>query len=102
MKKISILVVAFVAFLGVQYAYAWQNFAHGTVAYIAEQNLTPEAKAKCHYYLRHSLSFYASWMDQWRGVEKYKDVNNAHSGYGLDDGVNYNMKDGTPAGRVLP
>ena len=101
MKKISILIIAFVAFLGVQHAQAWQNLAHGTVAYIAEQHLTPEAKAKCHYYLRHSLSFYASWMDQWRGVEKYKDVNNAHSGVGLDDGVHYDMKSGTPAGRVV-
>ena len=84
MKKISILVVAFVAFIGVQSAQAWQNLAHGTVAYIAEQHLTPEAKAKCHYYLRHSLSFYASWMDQWRYIDPYKETSSWHVIY-VDD-----------------
>ena len=101
MKKLSILVAVFMAFVGVQQAKAWGNLAHGTVAYIAEQHLTPEAKEKCHFYLGHTLSFYASWMDQWRGVAKYKSVNEYHSGKGLNDGVNYDMTGGQLPGRVM-
>lgn len=86
MKKISILVVVFVTFIGVQYAQAWHNFAHGTIAYIAEQHLTPEAKEKCHYYLKHTLPFYASWMDQWRTIPEFKSVNNPHSIKAMPDG----------------
>ena len=101
MKKLSILVAIFVTFVGVQYAKAWDNLAHATIAYIAEQHLTPEAKEKSHYYLGHTLPFYASWMDQWRGVAKYRSVNEFHSGKGMDDGVNYDMTGGKLPGRVM-
>ena len=101
MKKILILTIAFVAFLGVQYAKAWHNFAHGTIAYIAEQHLTPEAKAKCHHYLRHTLPSYASWMDSWKGAEKFIFVNKSHGGRAMDDNVNYDFKSGEPEGGVM-
>ena len=100
MKKLSILIVAF-ALLGMHSAKAWHNFAHGTIAYIAEQHLTPEAKAKCHHYLRHTLPYYASWMDSWKGAEKFAFVNKSHGGRACDDDVNYDFKSGEPAGGVM-
>ena len=66
-KKISILIFALVALFGVQNAKAWSLFEHGAIVYVAEQHLTPEAKAKCRYYLKHTLPYYSTWMDVWRG-----------------------------------
>ena len=66
MKKFVLVAVALVMLFGGQSAKAWNGFGHSCAAYIAEQHLTPEAKAKCEQYLQHSFVFYASWMDQWR------------------------------------
>lgn len=57
---------------------AWNGFGHSCAAYIAEKHLTPEAKAKCEHYLKHSFVFYASWMDQWRYIEPYNVSNGWH------------------------
>ena len=101
MKRLLIIAIAFAVAGNNHTAKAWANLAHGTTAYIAEQHLTPEAKEKCHYYLHHSLAYYASWMDAWRQAEAFRKVNNSHSGRAMDDGVNYNMKSGTIPGRVM-
>ena len=74
-----ILVLCLVVAMGVQSAMAWGSFGHCCMAYVAEQHLTPEAKEKCQYYLRHSLAYYASWMDYWRGSEHFRKVNSGHS-----------------------
>ena len=87
MKKFLIFTFTIASMLWAQNAMAWSNLPHGTIAYIAEQHLTPEAKAKCYHYLRHTLPFYASWMDRWRGSAIFEDVNNAHSGTAMADGV---------------
>ncbi len=79
MKKLSFILFAIVALFGVHSAKAWGGFGHGCIAYIAEQHLTPEAEAKCLHYLRHSLPYYASWMDHWKGAKIFKDVNLGHS-----------------------
>lgn len=101
MKKFLIFTFTIASMLWAQNAMAWSNLPHGTIAYIAEQHLTPEAKAKCYHYLRHTLPFYASWMDRWRGSAIFEDVNNAHSGTAMADGVNYDFKSGKPAGKVM-
>lgn len=62
-------------------ALAWGRDAHAVIGYIAEQNLTPEAKAKCHQYLRHTLAFEASWMDNWRYCKGFKGTAHWHIGY---------------------
>ena len=98
-KKLIILLVA-VALLSVNKAMAWHNFAHGSIAYMAEQHLTPEAKAKCGYYLRHTLSHYASWMDAWR-LERFEEVNKSHVIMAMPDGVNVDFTSGDPAGGVM-
>lgn len=100
-KQISILVVTLVAIFGAESAKAWTNYAHGTAAYIAEQHLTPEAKSKCHYYLKHTLPYYASWMDAFRGAKDYAEVNRSHTGRTTADGKEYDFVNGRPAGGVM-
>ena len=71
---------------GVNKAMAWGTVGHHCAAYIAEQHLTPEAKEKCRYYLKHTLSYYAMWMDRWRGVKEFEAVNNGHSVKSTENG----------------
>lgn len=80
MKKLKLIVVATSALLAIApKAMAWENFGHAVIAYSAEQLLTPEARQKCHHYLRSSLAFQASWMDQYRSIEGYTECDNWHS-----------------------
>lgn len=65
--------------LAPQHATAWNNHGHGTIAYIAEQNLTPTTREKCHEYLNHTLYYYASWLDHWRFTEPYKHTTRWHA-----------------------
>ena len=78
-RKISIFILALVAVMGVQSAMAWGGQGHRISAYIAEQHLTPEAKAKCEYYLKHSLPYFASWMDYWRNIVPFREIHYWHS-----------------------
>ena len=86
MKRIVSLIAVFAAFLSVESAKAWSGFAHAYSVYIAEQHLTPEAKAKCRHYMRHTLPYYASWMDHWKGADAFKSVNARHSVMTTADG----------------
>ena len=100
-KQLSILVFALAAIFQTESSMAWTNYAHGTAAYIADQHLTPEAKAKCNYYLKHTLPYYASWMDAYRGAKAFKYVNSAHSGKTTADGNKFDFEQGKPAGGVM-
>ena len=87
MKKfLSVWIVALVATLNLQSVWAWGTVGHHCAAYIAEQHLTPEANEKCRYYLQHTLSYYAMWMDRWRGIKEYEAINNGHSIRTTEDG----------------
>ena len=77
-KNLSILIVALVAILSIQNAMAWGTFGHGAIAYVAEKHLTPKAKSECRRYLKHTLPFYASWMDHWRAVPPFHPTNDWH------------------------
>lgn len=79
MKKIKLSILAIIAICSVQSAMAWGTVGHLCAAYIAEQHLTPEAKAKCRHYLKHTLPYYAMWMDHWRGTKQFEAINNGHS-----------------------
>ena len=81
MKKLSILVLALIAIVGVQSAKAWGGVGHSVSAYIAEQHLTDTAKSECRRYLKHSLPYYASWQDQWRFCDGFVELCTAHSHY---------------------
>ncbi len=80
-SKILFLILAFVAMFSAREAFAWGRPAHSIVGYIAEKHLTPEAKAKCHYYLRHTLAYEASWMDDWRYSKGFNGTAHWHIGY---------------------
>jgi len=68
MKKSLLSVFAILVCLS---AGAWSRRNHQTVAYIAEQHLTPTAAAKVKELLHgESLVYYAGWMDDFRTIEK--------------------------------
>lgn len=94
------LLLSLMTMAGAQRAMAWGGFGHSCAAYIAEQHLTPEVKAKCRYYLKHTLPFYASWMDQWRSVPEFRSVNTPHSIAALPDGANLDWS-GKPNGGAM-
>ena len=77
-NKISIVLLAIVATLGVQKAMAWATWGHHVTAYIAEKHLTPEAKEKCQHYLKHSLPHFSSWQDYWRHSDPFKEIHHWH------------------------
>ncbi len=102
MKKIPILVLALVATLSVQSVMAWGTFGHGAIAYVAEQHLTPKAKAECRRYLKHTLPWYASWMDHWRAVPPFHPTNAWHGFSATADGnVNWEKGNGKAMGAVI-
>ena len=77
-NKFLVLLLSFIAISGVQEALAWATTGHHVVAYIAEQHLTPEAKAKCEQYLQFSLPHYSSWQDYWRNSDPFKEITHWH------------------------
>ena len=77
--KFLAFVAVLVALCSVQGAKAWGGFGHTVACYAAEQFLTPEAKQKCRHYLRSTLAYQASWMDQYRSIEGYTDCDKWHS-----------------------
>lgn len=81
MKKITLISIALLSLVGVQQAKGWGRDAHAVIGYIAEMNLTPEAKAKCHHYLRHTLAFEGSWLDNWRYSKGFEGTAHWHIGY---------------------
>lgn len=52
-------------------SFAWGKIGHDAVAYIAECNLTDNAKKNVEKYLNHSIVYYASWMDEYRSTPEY-------------------------------
>lgn len=82
--KIKILVALCLAFV-VAEAMAWSGHTHNTIGHIADQHLTPEAKAKTHHYLRHTLAYYASWQDDVAFSKEYAETRFWH-------GVRYDAK----------
>ena len=81
MKKnlVKIVLVALVALFVTERAVAWENVGHAVIAYNAERLLDPEVKAKCRHYLKASIPFYATWMDQARSIEPYTVCDKWHS-----------------------
>ncbi|AWI09373.1 S1/P1 nuclease [Ereboglobus luteus] len=93
MKKI-ILPLVILAFCSAQTMFAWGKRGHDSIAYIAECNLTPKAKATIEKYLgNRSIVYYSTWMDEYRRTPEYKYTHPWHTG-----GVDKNLKS-TPEGR---
>ena len=91
MKKLAIITFAFIFSFGLESAKAWSSFCHAGSVYVAEQHLTPKAKKMCRHYLKHTLPYYASWMDSWKGADVFKSVNARHSVMIKADGKNIDM-----------
>lgn len=71
------LIVALVATVN---SWAFERVGHDAVAYIAECNLTPKAKAAIERYLGgKSIVYYSSWMDYTRLTPEYKFSDGWHS-----------------------
>lgn len=63
MKRFVIVLAVVASMCSVQTALAWAGLGHKTIAQIAENHLTPEAKAMTQKYLDASLPSVALWMD---------------------------------------
>lgn len=81
------LIVSVVALAATYEANAWGFVGHATIAYIADHHLTPEAKQKCEHYLKHTITYYCSWMDQWRHAEGFEETTYWHMDYVDSNGV---------------
>lgn len=60
-------------------AKGWNGLGHSAIAYIAERHLTPETRRQCRRYLKHTLPYYASWMDHWRNCPGFEHTSHWHS-----------------------
>ena len=70
-------------------AWAWGQKGHDVTAYIAEQHLTPEAKAKVIAALDgHSLVYYANWLDNASNTPEYRYTKTWHY-KNVDEGETY-------------
>jgi len=85
-NQAKILIATLVAVcVVVSNASAWEASGHGTVAHIADRNLTPRARKMCSKYLGHSLAYYASWLDNWRYSHEYHHTARWHA-VGIKEG----------------
>lgn len=87
MSRKFIVILAVVTLFVTNSAMAWGGFAHSAITEIAERNLTPQAREKIHYYLNHSLPFYAIWMDQYRYTDPYRPSGKWHSNWMDENGA---------------
>ena len=77
--KLRLAIVALcLAFVSTE-AMAWSGLTHNAIGHIADQHLTPEAKAKRNHYLNHTLAYYASWQDEVAWATEYAETRFWHS-----------------------
>ena len=79
MKRAIVITLALTILAGITDLRAWSVKGHMLVGYVADQHLTPEARKACHHYLRHTLSYYGSWLDQVRYTEDYRQTQRWHA-----------------------
>lgn len=101
MKRTFLMVTILAAMLtSTERAFAWGRVGHTTIGYAAEQFLTPEAKEKCHHYLRSTLAFNASLMDDLRSIEEYAICDKWHSSNVDKNGKCIEDREGTAAYQI--
>ena len=79
MKRKLFVILAFVVLFATDKALAWSGLTHNAIGHIADQHLTPEAKAKRNHYLHHTLAYYASWQDEVAWATQYTETRFWHS-----------------------
>ena len=82
---VKILLVIMAVMLSVQSVYAWGSKGHKVIGYIADMNLTPQARTMCDKYLGESLEVGSTWMDKVRYTKEYHHTARWHS-VGVKDG----------------
>lgn len=79
MKRTVFISLAFTLLAGITNLRAWSAMGHMLVGYVADQHLTPEAQKACRHYLRHTLSYYGSWLDEVRYTNEYRHTHRWHA-----------------------
>ena len=79
MKRTVFISLAFTLLAGITNLRAWSAMGHMLVGYVADQHLTPEAQKACCHYLRHTLSYYGSWLDEVRYTNEYRHTHRWHA-----------------------
>ena len=93
MKKKLLVALLACLFVLPQFAFAWDRKEHDAIACIAEHHLTDKAKANIKKYLKgHSIIFYASWMDDFRFTDPWKETDKWHMSY-ADENMQYVEKE---------
>lgn len=98
MKRVKQLTLVLLALALSHTAFAWNNFGHEVIAYVAEQHLTPKAKEACRKYLNHSLPYYATWMDYYRHFGVHQPTSYWHGLRTDNDGILVKVAHGNGAG----
>lgn len=82
-------------------ALAWGQKGHDTTAFIAEQHLTPKAKAAVNDILSgRSMVYWANWLDNASHTPEYAYTKTWHY-KNVDDGVRYEEAPANPAGDAV-
>ena len=79
MKRTIVISLVLTLLAGITSLQAWSGKGHMLVGYVADQHLTPEARKMCNHYLRHTLSYYGSWLDRVRYTEPYRKTHRWHA-----------------------
>lgn len=82
---LRIVMTLFAVAVSMPYAYGWNANGHAVIGYIADKNLTPQARKMCDSYLGGALEQHASWMDKVRYSKEYHHTARWHS-VGVKDG----------------
>lgn len=78
--KPRLIITLIIATLFCPEVFGWGALGHDAIAYIAECNLTPKAKANIERYLgNRSIVYYASWMDMVRNQPHYRHTSPWHA-----------------------
>ena len=89
MKRITILIIVLLLAEKSQELLAWSSIEHDAIVYIAECNLKPEVKKRIESYLgKHSIVYFASWMDHVRKTPEYIFSDTWHMSY-VDENFKY-------------
>lgn len=102
-KSLSLHIAAVFSFifLAVPSAFAWGQKGHDVTAYIAEQHLTPTAKAAVDSLLEgKSMVYWANWLDNASHTRPYAYTKTWHY-KNIDEGERYEEAQANPAGDAV-
>ena len=78
-RPFRLLLLVVLSLFVAERAMAWGGIGHAIIGYKTEEILSQEVKEKCYHYLRASITYHSSWMDQYRSIEPYTECDRWHS-----------------------